>query len=257
MQVRAIFGRVLKPRRFLGRFSLWLAKPDFWTSFIPPPATERVDVIVPVLHRPHNVEPFMTSLVASTGLATAWWVCEEGDEEEIAEVFRCGGQVLSSPECHTFAEKVNLAHTLTGAPWLLLVGDDVRFWPAWLDHAQDVARRYKAQVVGTNDLGNPGVMRGEHATHPMIRRSYIDELGASWDGPGIVCHEYHHWCVDDEIVTAAKQRGVFQPAMASVVEHIHPYFKRAEMDEVYEAGEKHAVEDMAEFERRAKVNLPH
>jgi hypothetical protein len=39
--------------------------------------------------------------------------------------------------------------------------------------------------------------------------------------------------------------------------HIHPYFKRAEMDEVYEAGEKHAVEDMAEFERRAKVNLPH
>jgi hypothetical protein len=246
---------------------LWLSEPDFWTSFVPPPATERVDVIIPVLHRPQNVEPLMTSLIASTGLATAWFVCEAGDEEEIAEVIRCGGEVITSPECHSFPQKVNLAYDFIAddlrgehelAPWILLVGDDVRFRPAWLDHAQDVARRYGAQVVGTNDLANPRVMRGEHSTHSMIRRSYIDELGASWDGPGVVCHEsYFHWCVDDEIVTVAKQRGVFQSAMASEVEHLHPYFGGGEMDEVYKAGEKHAAEDKAEFERRVKANLPH
>ena len=63
----------------------------------------------------------------------------------------------------------------------MLSGDDVRFRAGWLDHAQDVARRYGAQVVGTNDAANPRVMRGEHATHPLIRRDYIAEHGAPFD----------------------------------------------------------------------------
>jgi hypothetical protein len=47
-------------------------------------------------------------------------------------------------------------------------------------------------------------------------------VGASWDGPGIVCHEgYRHWFVDDEITVAAQLRGVFQAALGSHVEHLH------------------------------------
>jgi hypothetical protein len=41
----------------------------FARQFIAPPATERTTVIVPVLNRPQNAEPFMRSLRASTGLA--------------------------------------------------------------------------------------------------------------------------------------------------------------------------------------------
>lgn len=230
---------------------LWLAEDDFWTSFIPPPATETVDVIVPVLHRPDNVAPFMQSLRASTGLARAFFVCEANDRDEQAAVEDNGGTVYLHQDAHTFAEKVNYAYRETMAPWLLLVGDDVRFRPAWLDHALDVARRYGSNVVGTNDLCNPRVVRGEHATHPLIRRSYVDEVGASWDGPGIVCHEgYKHWFVDDEIVTAARQRGTFQAALGSQVEHLHPMNGGSEMDDVYAAGEKNAEQDRRRFEQR-------
>lgn len=234
----------------------WLAEEDFWQSFIPGPATEEIDVIVPVLHRPQNVEPLMQSLRASTGLATAWFVCEEGDDEEIAEVLRCGGKVLVSPEAHTFAEKVNVAYAMTSAPWLLLVGDDVRFRPGWFDQVADVHRRYGAQVIGTNDLINPRVVRGEHATHPAITRSYIDELGASWDGPGVVCHEgYRHMFVDDEIVTVAKQRGTFTAALGAQVEHLHPLNGITPMDAIYELGESSFEEDKKLFEQRAQRSL--
>ena len=235
---------------------LWLGEEDFWQSFIPPPATERVDVIVPVLHRPQNIKPFMESLRASTGLATAWFVVEAGDEAEEDEVRAHGGQVLCLSTAHTFAQKVNFAYESPDilkdpAPWVLLAGDDVRFRPGWLDHAQDVGRRYNAQVVGTNDLANPRVVRGEHATHPLIRRSYIDEHGASWDGPGVVCHEgYRHWFVDDEIVTVAKQRGVFQPALGSQVEHLHPIAGKADVDDVYQQGQKSADADQRLFRVR-------
>lgn len=233
---------------------LWVQEQDFWWSFLAPPATERVDVIIPVLHRPQNVAPLMESLVASTGLATAWFVCEPDDAIEQAEVIRHGGKVLTFPG--TFAQKVNHAFAQTDAPWVMLCGDDVRFRAGWLDHAQDVARRYGAQVVGTNDAANPRVMRGEHATHPLIRRDYIAEQGASWDGPGVVCHEgYRHWFVDDEICTVAKQRGVFQAAMASQVEHLHPMVGKAPNDDIYELGASEAAQDRKLFEARLKANI--
>ena len=142
---------------------LWLAEEDFWTV-LPAAGNREVDVIIPVLHRPQNIKPLMQSLRASTGLATACFVCEHqarGDRGGSA-VGRCA---LTLPDGHTFAEKVNFAYGESRSPWVLLVGDDVMFRPGWLDHAQDVARRYRSEVVGTNDLANPRVIRGEHATH--------------------------------------------------------------------------------------------
>ena len=231
---------------------LWLGEPDFWSSFLSPPAKERVDVIVPSLPgRMDNVVPLMESLVASTGLAQATWVLNEDDGVKAALVAELGGRVFF--KSGTFAEKVNAAHGQSSNPWVLLVGDDVRFRPGWLDSAQDIARRYEVSVVGTNDLANPRVMRGEHATHPLIRRDYIDEVGASWDGPGVICHEgYRHWFVDDEIITAAKQRRQFQAALASEVEHFHPMVGKAVKDDVYEVGSRFAEQDRKLFQKRLK-----
>ena len=233
--------------------NLWLGESDFWQSFYAPPATELVDVIVPVLHRPQNVKPFMESLRASTGLARAWFVCEEGDDVQADEVSAYGGNVLF--HSGSFAKKANFAFdqlsALSEAQWVFLAGDDVKFRPGWLDHCFEVARRYKAKVVGTNDLANPRVMRGEHATHMLVERAYVMEKGASWDGPGVLCHEgYHHWFVDDELVTVAKQHGVFQVALGSEVEHVHPMVGKAPNDAVYDLGADKAQEDEKLFKAR-------
>jgi hypothetical protein len=235
----------------------------FYSPEVIPEATEAVDVIIPVLHRPQNVKPLMESLKATAPLARAWFVCEPDDIIEWAEVEKHGGARIVHPG--TFAEKVNYAYQyladLTGdkeelRPWVLLVGDDVVFRPGWLDQAQHVAAKTGGNVIGTNDLGNARVMAGEHATHMMIRRSYIDEVGASWDGPGVVCHEgYSHWFVDDELVCAAKQRGTFFPALGSVVEHMHPLWGKGEVDEVYEKGQENAARDQATFKKRYKKSL--
>jgi len=235
--------------------NLWLGESDFWQSFYAPPATDLVDVIVPVLHRPQNVKPFMESLRASTGLARAWFVCEEGDDVQADEVRSYGGNVLF--HSGSFAKKANFAFdqlsALSEAQWVFLAGDDVKFRPGWLDHCFEVARRYKAKVVGTNDLANPRVMRGEHATHMLVERAYVMENGASWDGPGVLCHEgYHHWFVDDELVTVAKQNSVFQVALGSEVEHVHPMVGKAPNDAVYDLGAEKSKSDEALFKSRYK-----
>ena len=96
-------------------------------------------------------------------------------------------------------------------------------------------------------------MAGDHATHWMVSRDYIDTEGASWDGPGVFAHEgYRHWFVDDEIVTAAKMRGVFQVALGAIVEHFHPMVGKAEMDEVYEKNDRYSSQDRDLFKNRVR-----
>jgi hypothetical protein len=234
--------------------NLWVGENDFFESFYPQPATEEVDVIIPVIHRPQNVKPFMESLKATTGLARALWICDPDDIEQQEEVKKYGGDVVLCPG--SYAQKANFAWNHTNRPWMLLAGDDVVFRPGWLDHALDVARRYQADVIGTNDLANPRVMRGEHATHMLVRRSYIEEQGCTWDGPGIVCHEgYHHWFNDDEIVTVAKQRGVFQAALGSQIEHMHPLAGKAPVDDVYRHNDSKAKQDQRLFEKRHAASM--
>jgi GT2 family glycosyltransferase len=233
--------------------SLWLGEPDFWSQFVPPPATERVTVVVPVLSRPQNVAPLVESLRASTGLADVLFVTEPDDLFEWAAIDEAGANRITHPG--TFAQKVNTAVDHVTTPWVFLAGDDVVFRPGWLDHAMNVANKYGAQVVGTNDLGNPAVIAGDHATHMLISMDYIHETGASWDGPGLVCHEgYRHWYVDNEIVSAAKQRGVWGAAPGSIVEHNHPAWGKADDDEVYELGQSFSDRDAALFRKRVMAH---
>lgn len=229
----------------------WIDERDFWDTLPVLPATDEVDVLVPVLNRPQNVRPFMQSLRASTGLATAWFICDVDDKEEQDEVAKYGGRVLRHDG--TFSQKVNYGFNKVTPkrPWAFIVGDDVMFHPGWLDHAQHVAKMYGALVVGTNDLGNPRVLAGDHATHLLLNRKYVEQVGASWDGPGTIAHEgYRHWFVDDEIVGVAKQRRVWQMALGSYVEHMHPYWGKGEPDEVYELGQSEAEKDKATFTQR-------
>lgn len=235
---------------------VWLAEEDYWAARPVPPATEDVAVLVPVMGRPHNAMPFMESLRASTGLARVYPIAHSDDTETIDAWDKAGATAVCTGPARTFAEKVNHAAGLTTEPWLFLAGDDVRFLPGWLDHAQHVARTQGATVVGTNDLGNPRVTAGHHATHLLIARSYVDTVGVSWDGPGIVAHEgYRHQFVDDEIVTAAKQRGVWAMAIGSRVEHLHPDWDKAADDEVYRLGRSSQDTDRTLFRERCATFL--
>lgn len=245
--------------------TIWVGEDDYMAArvlaaFAPPvpAATEATAVIVPVLGRPGNAAPFMESLRGSGApLATVYAITDKADEQT-AQAWRDAGAmvvVIEDGPPGTFAEKVNIGYKVTSQPWLFLVGDDVRFHAGWLDHAQHAARD-GADVVGTNDMHNPRSLAGEWSPHLLVRRAYADEVGASWDGPKVVCHEgYRHWFVDQEIVDAAKQRGAWAMASHAKVEHLHPLFGLAADDDTYALGREHVDADKALFEQRCKINL--
>jgi hypothetical protein len=206
-----------------------------------------VDVLVPVLHRPWQAASFMKSL--DEPRARVCVIAEPDDGDTITAWIQAGAYVLVHPTAHTFAEKINAGFNDTSAPWVLLVGDDARFTPGWLDAALSVT----GEVIGTTDEKNPRVVKGSHSCHPMISRKYVEVLGASWDLPGLVCHEgYRHNYVDDEIVDVAKQRGVWVMSPA-VIHHLHPVWGTAQNDGTYRHGQESADQDRALYKRRKAV----
>jgi hypothetical protein len=245
--------------------SMWLAEADYWAQALAHPATEETAVLVPTMRRPQNAVRFMASLRASTGLATAYVIVDEDDVESAIAWADQGATVVNYPRRAdgrpgSFAEKVNVGYQElllrdVPAPWLFLAGDDVQFRPGWLDHAQAAAGE-RFHVIGSNDLSNPRVVSGQHATHMLIRRTYVEEVGASWDGPDVVCHEgYSHWYVDDEIVTAAQRRGVWTAALGSVVDHMHPLFGKGPDDDTYRWGLRNVEDDGRLFKVRANAQV--
>lgn len=197
-------------------------------------------VIVPVLRRPHRVAPLVADLNATTDRARVMFVVTRDDRPEVKAVralcktvANASYLMVGTNRVGDYARKINLAYTRTTEPLMLLAADDLHFHPGWLEAAEQVLTDPAVGVVGTQDLGNRRVKQGLHATHSVVRRTYIDEFGTI-DEPGKVLHEgYPHEFVDDEFIGTAIHRGVFAFSHDCIVEHMHPAWGKGPMDNLY------------------------
>lgn len=176
-------------------------------------------ILVPVLDRPERIEPFLASIVASTPKARVVFVADTVDEREHQALEDAGAEWFIF--AGNYAAKINEAVERTEEELLFLGADDLDFKLGWFESAWKVLGDTGAEVIGTNDLCNPRTMRGEHATHFLVRRSYA-ERPTQDGGRGPLCELYRHNCVDDELLATATVRGVYAFAPDSIVQHLHP-----------------------------------
>jgi hypothetical protein len=204
-------------------------------------------ILIPVLNRPDRVEPALASITAATQFEhRALFICDPDDTREQNAVRRAGGDMLICGG--SYAHKINEGIAASPEPLLFLAADDLHFHPGWLAPALAQLTR-RVGVVGTNDLGNPRVLRGRHATHCLVARWYAEQ--GAVDAPGRLLHEgYRHNFVDNELVETARSRGAWAFAQNSIVEHQHPHWGKAEMDATYELGQSRWDEDRETYMAR-------
>jgi glycosyltransferase involved in cell wall biosynthesis len=252
---------------------------DYWVPFIasleapaeklsvtrePMPDTDAVAVICPIYKRTEHIAPLIASFEATTqpGEAALWFVCDAADADVQSAIsdltFGEDVRFVSEHEAMSCAERWNFGYRTTPQwPWVLLIGDDVRFHDGWLDHARKLSADY--DVIGTNDTTgapkNPKVANGSHADHFFVRRAYVEEHGACLDGPGVLAPDcYRHWYVDMEIIKLARARGIFTPCLDSVIEHLHPGYlgdeQARQADPTYMVAVESSEADAATFRGR-------
>lgn len=217
----------------------------------------KLAIIVPVHHRPENAAPFIASLGGTVPVDHLFVLTSPGDHDTRIAWLEAGAvNVWESQQGESFPAKVQTAYDCLllddAVPeWYLLLGDDVRFHEGWYEAFLEAAKDPEAGLISSNDMGNPYVMFGTHATHPFISTKYVEEQGASWDGPGHICHTgYRHWWVDEEWSVKARHDGVFRYAPNCKIEHFHPTWGKGQQDETYAIGWKHGADDADLYQRR-------
>jgi hypothetical protein len=216
-----------------------------------PPA---VAILIPVLGRPHRVVPTIESVTAATPEAhRLLFLASDTDEATIAALEAAGADHLVVPAARgSWACKINDGYRATTEPWIFAAADDLAFHPGWFSRALAWASE-RTGVIGTNDICNPRVMQGQHSTHSLFRRAYVDELGTI-DEAGLVLHErYGHDYADDEAIATAMARGVYVHAFDSIVEHLHPMVGKAADDDTYRLGRTHARPGQRLFLQRRRL----
>jgi hypothetical protein len=212
-------------------------------------------VLVPVLRRPWRAAPLVESFAQATEPPyRIVFICTPDDADEIAAVRATGAARLIVPwqtGPGDWARKINYGFRSTLEPLMLLGADDISPHPGWAEEIRSAAG-LGFGVIGTNDLGNPEVMGGGLSTHPIVTRRYAVEHGTI-DGPGVVHEGYRHNFVDNELAGTALSRGAWAFCSAAKVEHLHPSWGKAPIDDVYTIGRSGFDIDRAYFIRRREL----
>lgn len=216
-----------------------------------------IAILVPVLGRGHQIPALLESIAATTNSPyRVIFICSP--EDAALKVAKKQKKSVSltvvatwTPDRADYAKKLGLGVRSTNEPWLFQGATDLVFHPAWDVHAFKVHRRTNAGVIGTNDLGHKHVMAGLHATHSLISREYLDTWGGTFDDSGVIFSEaYDHQYTDNEFVATARARGQFAFSKRAIVEHMHPHWKKGEMDETYDKALRETKQDHRLFARR-------
>ena len=214
-------------------------------------------LVLPVLRRVHRLEPVARSIREATPEPhRILFVASAHDTPVIRELRRLERilpiEVLVMPRRNVgdYAAKCNAGAATGPEPFVFCGADDLAFHAGWWPAVRAAFEDPAIGVVGTQDLANPRTIAGEHSTHLVFRRTYVDELGTI-DEPGKLFHEgYPHEYVDDEAVETAKHRGAWAFAHGAVVEHLHPMVGKAPPDDLYRAQARRMAVGRGVFARR-------
>lgn len=210
-------------------------------------------ILVPMLGRPHRVDPLLDSIEEATPAARVLFLTTPCDTAVTDAIDRRGAERLEVAyrSRGDYARKINAGHQRTTEPLLFLAACDLHFHRGWFEACLQVMSA-GVGVVGTNDLTNRRTMSGAHSTHSLVARWYAD-LGLIDGTPGVLHEGYPHEFVDDELVGTAKHRGAWAHAVDAHVEHLHPMGGKAPMDDLYAAQRDRMARGRREFARRRRL----
>lgn len=210
-----------------------------------------IDILVPTLGRPDALRPLADN-IAETTPEDAYrlvFILDRGDEASFDAV-RDLREPLIKRKDGTYPEKINAGLKATRNELVLPTADDVVFHDGWYENMLKAFEPW-VEVLGTRDL-SPITEWGEHSTMPIVRRHYIETVGAAHGETGTVFHEgYHHNAVETETCQLAQHRRVWKFSHDVVIEHCHPAWGTREPDDTDRKGNmRFREEDMALFEQR-------
>ena len=214
-----------------------------------------IDILIPTFGRSGRIARISEQIHAATVLEhRIVWVVEWDDLASRLAVPADDICVINE-RTRNYAGAINTAFLASRADQVFLGADDVVFHPGW-DLAATACLDGWFLVVGTEDLLNPHVAAGMHATHYLVDREYVSLFGSGVidsDDPILLFEGYSHNYTDTEFIGTAKARCRFRPCLESVVEHRHLVNQKAADDATYAKNQARFHEDTELYDSRRRL----
>lgn len=198
-----------------------------------------ISVLLPSRGRPHNVQRLYNSLKSTT--IGKWEMVVRLDTDDPSRdeypnhpeiMYVLGVRITLSQYWNECAEKAS-------GDILMQCGDDIIFrTPGWDIPVKNEFEKYPDRIVLVfGDDGDPN--KGKNfGTHPFVHRNWVNTLG--YFVPPYFSSDFTDTWLND--LADRIGRKVQVPILT---EHMHPAFKKAELDQTYnERIERHFKEDM-------------
>lgn len=211
-----------------------------------------IAVLIPTYGRAHRLADVAANVAENTVTPhRVVFAVEASDTASIEAAKDLDAAVVINTYAASYAGAIQTAYEQVDADFYFTGADDVIFHHGW-DAAALAHMDGWVMVVGTDDLLNPFVKAGSHATHYLVDRRYLDEFGGVVDGgPGsFLCQAYHHEFTDTEFIGTAKMRARFRPCFDSVVEHLHAFAGNGVIDDTALKTREHIEDDAATYDAR-------
>jgi hypothetical protein len=214
-------------------------------------------VIVPSRGRPQNIADLVTAWDATSTCAASLVVAVDDDDPELGGYRDLGLELrgditLAVQEAPgTMVAALNQAARVAASRHFAVgfLGDDhrprTRGW--------DAAVLAELKQLGTGVVTGPDGYREDHLPTWCAMTSNIIRTLGYMAPPGL-----KHLAVDNAWLTLASAIGAFSYLPGVLVEHMHPFAGKAQMDAGYarvNAGSMYST-DLAEFERWIREDLP-
>jgi hypothetical protein len=183
-------------------------------------------VIVPTRGRAHVLEALHTAFADTTPVPHRLVFITDPDDPDSQSIGSELGWAIPLATRQTYPVKVNAGVRMTHERLVLIGADDIKPRSGWLE-AASAYMNSSIGFVSLNDLGNPDVMAGVYATLPLIARWYADL------DDELYYERYEHCGCDVDASYMAKARGAFAYAPEAAMEHLHPAWGKAQLDDTY------------------------
>lgn len=214
----------------------------------------KIAIFIPTYKRPSVLAERTKNIHENTTLPhKIYFIVEASDTPTIDAVKALCEEYIINERRDCYAGCINTAYAKTTEPFIMVGADDLKFYPNWDVEAMKLMDDPNICVVGTNDLHNPFVLKGENATHYLVRRTYWDTQTGTMDKSYPALYEYDHNWTDTEHSDTAKARGVFAMAFNSKVEHLHPCWRLSQMDDTYHKGYRQVSQDQQLYIKRKQL----
>lgn len=215
-----------------------------------------ITILVPTYGRAERLKTVFRNIEDTTTTPhEVIWVLEDDDEDSKKVCGQLQPSVTVINERKRFyGGAINHGYKFAKGEYIFTGADDLRFGYHWDEEVLRVMKG-SVRVGGTNDLMHPWVPEGRHATHYLVDRRYIEEVGGVPDEPpGTFMPEaYDGLFTDAEFVMIAKSRGAFAPCLSSVVEHLNFAGGRSAFDTTYRKAHTFVDSDRQKhYDRAAK-----